>query len=236
MRLRVDLEQSDVVEEIPADDLGLNPVAIGELDVDVARGRGLRALADVRDHVRAGQDVARGRDDEARTLRSLRRLGLGAEEREDRDHARCALGVELRRVEAPADERLRDPDRAGRSRQRRLRGRRRQDDRLRLGTPDPAGRLADRERADRAERGAEERDQGERSWAHRGPANCSYRYRTPAGTFSRENSSTPAGRTSLKAARPGTESSSTRPPISWASSRAIASPRPLPDASAPSTR
>ena len=57
MRPRVDAEEPDVVEEIPADDFGLRAVAVLELDVDVVRcGRGIGGgVAGRRDHVRVRQ-------------------------------------------------------------------------------------------------------------------------------------------------------------------------------------
>jgi hypothetical protein len=65
---RVDLEQRHVVVAVPADDLGLHAVAVLERDEDLLRLARWARLDDVRDHVRARQDVAAARDDEAGAL------------------------------------------------------------------------------------------------------------------------------------------------------------------------
>ncbi len=109
VRGRVDLQESDVVEEIPADHLGLDAVAVLELHVD-ALGRlhrlAGRRLADGRDHVRVGEDVALGRRDEAGSLRLACRSRAGAAEvGEDRDDAVGALAIDRGRVESVAGER-----------------------------------------------------------------------------------------------------------------------------------
>ena len=167
VRPRVDLQEADVVEEVPADDPRGRAVVVGELDVDVARRADLRALAGVRDHVRAREDVAAPGDDEAGALRGLRRRPLVAEERVDRDDAGRSAPVELRRAEAVAGQRLRGRAQARLRRDRAGLRRRRHDDRLRVRVADPARAAADRKRCDGAETGAEEGDRREPGRAHR---------------------------------------------------------------------
>ena len=166
MRARIDLQDADVVEDVPPDDPRESPVAVGELDVDVVRRADAAALAGVRDHVRAREDVAAPRDDEAGPLRGLRRRLLVPEERVDRHDARRPPLVQLGRVEAVPDQRLgsRVRDRLRRHRPGlRLRG---HDHGVGRRGADPAHSTADRERCDCAEAGAEEGDRGEPGRAH----------------------------------------------------------------------
>ena len=72
--LRIDLDQRRVVEEVPADDLRRDPVAVVEGDVDpvgAAHRRTQFPEPDVRDDVRVGEDVTLVGDDEAGALRAL---------------------------------------------------------------------------------------------------------------------------------------------------------------------
>jgi hypothetical protein len=64
----IEADQADVVVEIPADDLRLGAVAVGELDEEMIGRPHARRPAGVRDHVRVRQHVALGRDDEAGAL------------------------------------------------------------------------------------------------------------------------------------------------------------------------
>jgi len=89
-----------------ADDRGLGPVLVLELDVHLVGGFGHRAVAGVGDHVRVGQDVTLRRDDEAGALGLRRGLRVGAEDRDDRDHAGGPTGVDRARAEAVAGQRL----------------------------------------------------------------------------------------------------------------------------------
>ena len=111
---RVDLDHADVVEQVPADDLAGEPVAVGEHDVDAGGAVDRRSLAGVRDHVRVREDVALVRDDEAGALRAL----AVAEERVDRDDAGRAARVDLRRIEAVSEQGRLRLDRAGLGRRR----------------------------------------------------------------------------------------------------------------------
>src|SRR6266511_301595 len=148
VRGRVDPDQADVVVDVPAYDLGRDPVDIVELHVQVVGGPDGRIRAGIRDHVRVREDVALRRDHEARTLRLLGRIDSRAEDGEDGDDAGRALCVDLRRIEALADQRLRS--RACRRRQRRRIGQSLgvDDDSLRLpADPTRAGRNPERRRA-----------------------------------------------------------------------------------------
>ncbi len=71
MVCRVDLEQPDVVEDIPPDDLGGDPLSVPELHVDRVGCYRLVALrlARGRDNVGVGENVALVRDDETGALR-----------------------------------------------------------------------------------------------------------------------------------------------------------------------
>ena len=70
MRDGIDPQHADVVERVPAHDLGGDPVAVLEPDVDaVGCLRPLfEALTGSRDHVRARQDDSLRRDDEPGAL------------------------------------------------------------------------------------------------------------------------------------------------------------------------
>ena len=108
VRLRVDPENADVVEHVPAHDRGLDPVAILKLDEDVAGRRDGPATGAGRgDHVRVGQDQPVGRDDEAGALRSARPVA-GTEDGIERDHAGRATRVDAGRIEDAGERR---PDR-----------------------------------------------------------------------------------------------------------------------------
>ena len=161
---RIDLDDADVVEQVPADDLAGNTVAVGEDDVDaggaVDRGAvsGARALAGVRDHVRVREHVPFVRDDEARALRAL----AAAEERVDGDDATRAAGVDLRRIEAVSEQRRRRPDRAGLGR------RRLDDDSARAFVlPDPPGQGADKQDGDCTQCCCHQCDDSKGSGSHR---------------------------------------------------------------------
>ena len=102
-------DHADVAEEVPADDLRLDALAVGELDVDRARGadRCRRAgleLGDVRDDVRVREDRAGPVDHEAGALRRAVR----AEVRIDGDDAVRAGRVERCRIERPGGRRRPD--------------------------------------------------------------------------------------------------------------------------------
>src|SRR6184192_1487298 len=103
----IDLEDADVVEYVPADDLRRRAVAVLELDVDAIGAVHRGALARVRDHVRVGEDVAVARDDEARALRNLGRSRVSPVLGENRHHARGAARVDAPRIEAVAGQWLR---------------------------------------------------------------------------------------------------------------------------------
>ena len=117
---RIDPDQADVIEEIPADEVRLDAITIGELDIEMLSSVNARALAGVRDHVRIRQDVALRGDDEARSLR-LRGRGGGriAEIGENRHDPGRPLRENLLRVETLA--RQRTGVRGRRCRQRRRR-------------------------------------------------------------------------------------------------------------------
>ena len=162
----IDLEEPHVVEHVPADHLGRNPVAVLELDVDPVGGVDGRPLARVRDHVRVGQDVALRGHHEPRALGDLGAGGITAELREDRHDARSARRVDPPRVEAVAGQRLgvgadgcRHRDAVGQQRRGAENGGRR-------ARADPAGQLPDRQRGGGTNEGAEDCDCGELSGAH----------------------------------------------------------------------
>src|SRR4029453_14356967 len=74
MGLRIDLDHTHVVEDVPADDPRLDAVAGGRLDVDPRPGRrrgSRRSPAGVSDHVRAPQDQPGTGDDETGALSLL---------------------------------------------------------------------------------------------------------------------------------------------------------------------
>ena len=86
---RIDLDQPDIVVDIPADHLRAHAIAVLELDEQLIGGRNLAvALSRVRDHVRVREDVALRRDDESGSLRLLSRLAIAAVDREDRHDPR----------------------------------------------------------------------------------------------------------------------------------------------------
>ena len=97
---RLHPDHADVAEEVPADDLRRDALAVGELDVDRARGadRCRRAgleLGDVRDDVRVREDRTGPVDHEAGALRRAVR----AEVRVDGDDAVRAGRIERGRIE-----------------------------------------------------------------------------------------------------------------------------------------
>src|SRR6185312_11001828 len=109
---RPNLQKADIVVDVPADDARLGAVAVPELDEDGARRLGRRgriAFAGRRDHMGVREDVAVGGDDEAGALRRVggREAVVRPEERNERDHARGALAVDLSWVEIVARKRLR---------------------------------------------------------------------------------------------------------------------------------
>jgi len=102
--LRVDLEQREVRVGVDAADLGGDPVAVAELDEDLLgllRLAAPVALATRADHVGVGEDLALVGDDEPRALArpAAQRVGAGAEDRDDRDHCRRGVLVDLGGVE-----------------------------------------------------------------------------------------------------------------------------------------
>ena len=104
--LRVDLEQRHVGVGVLADDLGLDAVAVGELDVDLARLLGVLAVA-LRDDVRVGGDLAVAVEHEARADAAAPaardRVEAARPEQGDDGHDALALVLEDRlRVEALA--------------------------------------------------------------------------------------------------------------------------------------
>ena len=163
---RIDLDQADVVEDVPADDPRLDAVAVGELHIEICRRLGSRsgsALADVSDDVGVGEDVALPRHDEAGPLRGL---GLRtAEERVDGDDTRRAERVDPSGIEAVPDQRLH----RGYGRRRGGRGwvYLAENDSLRAGMADPACGTPDSQDSEAAE------DTGEKDChetaAHLGP-------------------------------------------------------------------
>jgi hypothetical protein len=163
---RVDLEEPDVVVDVPPDDLRAYPVAVPELDEDgvrCLRRRRRVALAGRRDHVRVGEDVAVRGDDEAGALGRVRcRDGVvRAEEGQDRDDACGALPVDRCGIEVVAWKRLCLRILVDRVRGRRGAARSGQHDGTRRAVvADPARRLGDHERRGRAQKGADHRNDG----------------------------------------------------------------------------
>ena len=104
-------QHTDVVVRIPAHDLGRDTVAVVELDIDAARGRGERRAGGRGDHVGGGEDVTGAIDHEAGALLERRAGGLAAEVGEHRDDARVPLRVDLLRREAAREHRLGDDHR-----------------------------------------------------------------------------------------------------------------------------
>ena len=163
---RIDLEEPDVVVDVPADDARAHPVAVPELDengVRRLRGRGRIALAGRRDHVRVREDVAVRGDHEAG---ALGRIGRGdgvvrAEEGENRDDAGGALPVDRFGIEVVPRKRLGLGVLVDRVRGRRGAPRRGQDDGARRTVAtDPTRRLGDDESRGRAQKGADHRNDG----------------------------------------------------------------------------
>ena len=79
----------------------------GEGDSKVSAADQLFVEFQDRDRVRVREDVALGRDDEARALRLLGRLAVAAVDREDRHDPRRAGGEDPTRIEAIPKQRLR---------------------------------------------------------------------------------------------------------------------------------
>ena len=200
------------------------------------------ALAGGGDHVRARQDVPVGGDDEAGALAGAD-AGASARRSTRRSSRRPAerRAIDLRRLEAVADDRLRHDDRrAGVARPAPARARRPSSVVRRAASRSPWRR--------RSDRGAAEH-RGESARAAIGPARTVRHYTplAPERFFGFRRRFAPFSRFSRAAARrgsasvnhvqpPRSESSSIRPPITSASSRAIASPSPLPEARPPSSR
>jgi hypothetical protein len=164
MVARVDLEEPDVVIDVPPDDARPHPVAVPELDEDgVRRLRSRsRVLTGRRDHVRVGEDVALRGDDEAGALSRVRcRDGVvRAKEGQDRDDAGGALPVDRGRIEVVARKGLGRCVLVDRIRGR-CASRSGQDDGPRRAViAHPAGRLRDDERRGRAQKGADQRNDG----------------------------------------------------------------------------
>ncbi len=165
---RVDLQQPDVVEDVPADDLGRDAVVVGELDVHLVGAPHVLGLAGVRDHVRVGEDVAGAGDDEAGALARVGiRHGGAAEVAEDRHDAGCARGVEARRREGAPRKRSgrRADDHARRAG---VRGRGRDDHGCPSARPDPVDGTADPQCGRTPEQGRDDGDGGDRARAHEG--------------------------------------------------------------------
>jgi hypothetical protein len=163
---RVDLEEPDVVVDVPADDARAHPVAFPELDENcVCRLRGRRrvALAGRRDHVRVREDVTVRGDHEAGALGGIGR-GDGvvrAEKGENRDDAGGALPVDRFGIEVVPRKRLGLGVLVDRVRGRRGAPRRGQGDRpRRTVATDPTRRLGDDESRGRAQKGADHRNDG----------------------------------------------------------------------------
>ena len=236
MRDGIDPQHADVVEGVPAHDLGGDAVAVLEPDEDpVGCLRPfLQALASSRDHVRARQDDSLRGDDEPGPLR-LSPLRAGAEQRVDRDDAGRPRAVDPRRVESVAGER---PGRglvARRPVEREVGRVGGQEDRLRaVGIDDPRGR-SDQEHDHGADDRRDERDDGYDPWAHTHStvATTVLPFVVRIVVYSDNDA---AGSQTWKTVRPGLDSRSISPSITSASSLAMARPRPLPDASVPSER
>jgi hypothetical protein len=107
MPVRIDLQERDVVEEVPADYAGGDTVAVAELDEHLLRRLDIPRLvpAGARHHVGAREDVAVFRHHEPGAL-PARSARVGLEERVDRHDALGARLVDARRLEARALERL----------------------------------------------------------------------------------------------------------------------------------
>jgi len=155
------LDQTDVVVDIPADHRGRHALAVTELDEDRAgclRRLAGRSFPSSRDHMGIGEDVALARNDEARSLGSCPAaiLGMGAEDRDDRDHTRGPLAIDLCGIEVVAGEGFPARIRVYAVGGRRRRGLR-EDNRVGLASPEPTGRLCDRERSSAPQQGADDR-------------------------------------------------------------------------------
>ena len=106
---RINLDQADIVEDVPADDRRGHAVPVPELDHEaIGRLDLLRALAGVRDHVGVREDVALAGNHEAGPLSLLPRKGVaGARDRIDRDDAGRTKLVDAARHEGAAGDRPR---------------------------------------------------------------------------------------------------------------------------------
>ena len=195
-------------------------------------------LRGVRDDVRVREDHAVAVDDEARALRRA----VDPQVRVDGDDTGRARGVERLRVEAPSRRGVRGSGEVGADG---AEAGARLDDRRRA--PADAGDRADEQRRRRADRSGDDGEARGCHATHRGHRSngrrvSTWKRRAPAsGRFHVETASSPAataaaGSESVNVVRSVAPLSSTVPPIRSASSRAIARPRPLPDACGPSTR
>ena len=247
----IDLEQADVVEEVPADDLGRDALSVPKLDVDgVGRRRSSAriGLSGGGHDVGVGEDVALVRGDEARPLGG-RHVGVVdaalAEQGVDGDDAGRPLAVELGGVEAVPGERLRRValDRLGRRRRQYrawARARSEHGRRPRRPTRRPCrARARASLRGRRRRRRARRRRQGGSRPTHRsddGPAGPAVQLATSATSSVWGCSGCASGRFNVKTVVPGREETSIDPPRRVASSEAMASPRPLPEALPPAAR
>ena len=256
---RIDPDHADIVVEVVPDDGGGHAVTVRELDVHGVRRRRTAqrrpGLACGRDHVRIREDHAARADDEARALAGAR-IGhvAGVEVGDDRHDTGRAPPVDLRRREAVPRERLRDDHGGSVTRARRRLG---DDDGPGRARAEPAGRLADDQHGRAAEHGSNQGDTRDRTRTHRRPTVAASpgpcRELAPGRRLrrfhifqGRDAGSPRAGsssrswalalRTSVNRVQPPSHSSSIRPPITSASSRAIARPSPLPEARPPSSR
>ena len=170
-----DLDQPDVVIDVPADDAGRNPVPVLELDVELVGGGDLSApFACVRDHVGVRKDVALRRDDEARPLGFLSRLAAVAGDRVDRDDPRCPQSVDLAWVEAVAHEGLCAwRGRGFRGRDRLCDPGRLHDHGLLRAGREPTGRFSDHQDGNAADNGGNDGDGRKGGWALAHSSHCS---------------------------------------------------------------
>ena len=184
----IDLDQPNVVVDVPPNDLRRDPIPVLELDEQLVGGRDLAAtFARVRDHVRVREDVALRRDDEARALCLLRGRALAAVDGVDGDHSRRARAVDPARIEAISHKWLRIRRDGGLGRGDGLGNRRRlDDDRLLRPVREPTGGFPDHEDRNAADHGGNDRDDRDWSGTLRHGSHCSCaRSRPQRGKLSR---------------------------------------------------